>query len=187
MIQLHFKPENYGNSFSNLIDPQRINELGPGQPEQTFKARINSLKIEQAFAPNPITDRNHANACLSGIWLHLDFLSESHRISQNIPTDSGSFWHGIMHRREGDYWNSKYWFRQVGDHPILSVLQSGVVQFVNWNELPELRNKSWNPFLFIDIVQKYNGTNSDMEIICKKIQQLEWQLLFDYCYKQAIT
>jgi len=186
MNSLQFKPENYGNIFWNLIDSGRLNELGPGQPNDRVRNNINSININQAFKPNRITDKNYSNACISGLWLHHDFLNESHKLSQNIPTKSGSFWHGIMHRREGDYWNSKYWFRQVGDHPVLTILQSGVDHFVNAYDLPELPQKTWDPFLFIDMVQKYSGTNSDMEKICKKIQRLEWQLLFDYCYKQAI-
>jgi hypothetical protein len=85
-----------------------------------------------------------------------------------------------------DYWNSKYWFRQVGDHPVFSDLHYGVVHLVNSSNLLKFQQRSWDPFLFVDMVQKYIGTGSDKEEICKKIQSLEWQLLFDYCYKQAI-
>ena len=47
-------------------------------------------------------------ALRSGLWLYVDELDRSHRISQQIPDATGSFWHGIMHRREGDFGNSHY-------------------------------------------------------------------------------
>ena len=131
-------------------------------------------------------DKNYANACLSGIWVHHDFLDESHSISQNIPTTTGSFWHGIMHRREGDYWNSKYWFRQASNHPVYLSLNTAVVQLETISTLPEFQKNSWDPFLFVDMVEKFVGTGSKEEEILKKIQQKEWQILFDYCYKNAI-
>jgi hypothetical protein len=185
--QFHFKTENYGKFFSDLIDPQRLNDLGPGHADDKSKEKISSINLEQAFEHDKIKNTNYSNACLAGIWLHHDFLDESHTVSQNILTTSGSFWHGIMHRREGDYWNSKYWFRQVGDHPIFSFIQSGVSQIDSSTRLSELHRKSWDPFLFVDMVQKYIGTDSDQEDLCKKIQRLEWQILFDYCYQQAIS
>ena len=55
-----------------------------------------------------------AAACLAGLWLHHNFLDESHTLSQDIDTTTGSYWHAIMHRREGDYGNAKYWLHRVG-------------------------------------------------------------------------
>jgi hypothetical protein len=56
---------------------------------------------------------------LSALWLWHDYLDESHIISQKIDTPTGSFWHAIMHRREGDFSNSKYWYARCADHPAL--------------------------------------------------------------------
>lgn len=86
-------------------------------------------------SPNSESTANAIRACLEGrnrglkgslheaaLWLLAGDLDRSHQISQSIETPSGSYWHGIMHRREGDFSNSKYWFRRAGNHPTYRVL-----------------------------------------------------------------
>ncbi|MEM7478479.1 MAG: hypothetical protein AAF483_26145, partial [Planctomycetota bacterium] len=63
----------------------------------------------------------------SGLWLLAGELDRSHSISQNDGSAEGSFWHGIMHRREGDFGNSKYWFRRVGAHPVHDQLKATIL------------------------------------------------------------
>src|SRR5205807_2805932 len=55
----------------------------------------------------------------AGIWLYVDDLDHSHRVSQGIEVATGAYWHGIMHRREGDFSNSHYWVRRAAGHPLL--------------------------------------------------------------------
>src|SRR5262245_42936202 len=62
----------------------------------------------------PIVSLDDASAMMSGMWLRHDWLDESHRISQRLDNPTGSLWHAIMHRREGDFSNSKYWYTQAG-------------------------------------------------------------------------
>lgn len=56
----------------------------------------------------------------AGLWLYVDDLDKSHTLSQSMKNATGSFWHGIMHRREGDFDNSHYWFRKAGRHPAMA-------------------------------------------------------------------
>src|SRR5271168_4908625 len=62
--------------------------------------RLSDLTPQQLLSA-PIQDADSANALLAGLWLGHDALEEGHRIAQEIETPSGSFWHAIMHRREG--------------------------------------------------------------------------------------
>ncbi len=146
---------------------------------------LESISIPEAFGQSQ-TDGQMARCCLSGIWLLHDFLEESHTISQGISTASGSFWHGIMHRREGDFSNAKYWFRKVGDHPLFDQL-AGEVRKLGEAQQQLVGERGWDPFRFIDDCQSVVGSGSAEEASCRQIQQLEWELLFDYCYKAAIS
>ena len=109
---------NYGPIFAALLADAPLNELGPGKPLPTQRKQLETLSIDTAFAPHKVVDRTMAKACLAGLWLRFDFLDESHAISQEIKTPTGGFWHGIMHRREPDYDNAKYWFHRVGEHAV---------------------------------------------------------------------
>ena len=111
-----------------------------------------------------------AQCCLSGLWLLHNFLNESHEISQSIQSPEGSYWHGIMHRMEGDYWNSKYWFRKTGNHPCLKNV---------------LGTSSWNPSDFTDQCESHGEQNEHLSLALQGIALAEWRALFEYCFTHA--
>lgn len=106
---------------------------------------------------------------LSALWLLAGDLDRSHTLSQNIPSSEGSFWHGIMHRREGDFGNSKYWFRRVGTHPVLE-------------QLPKLSEGDYSdPFDFVDQCSRAVRKGGEAYQRCQRAQWLEWQALLLHC------
>ena len=57
------------------------------------------------------------------IGLHVlnDDLESAHPLSQALEGDpQADYWHALIHRREGDYSNSRYWFGRVGPLPLLA-------------------------------------------------------------------
>ena len=38
----------------------------------------------------------------------------AHNIAQDLHTRDGSWLHAYLHRKEGDLWNARYWYRQAG-------------------------------------------------------------------------
>ena len=105
----------YSALFRPLLAPDFLPPLGPGQLNEQYHAQLSDLRIETAFAG--IHDHDMASCCLAGLWLLHGFLDESHKISQDIETTAGSYWHALMHRREPDFSNAAYWFRRVDRHP----------------------------------------------------------------------
>jgi hypothetical protein len=119
-----------------------------------------------------------------------DFHDESHAISQDLNTPEGSYWHGILHRREPDYWNAKYWFRRVPKHPIFAALAADAAELTQDAATPAgseylLRQAMWDASAFVDLCEKAASGREDLVLLCRRIQRREWDLLFAYCYERA--
>lgn len=185
-----FKENAYGPTIAGLIG-DRLPELGPGAPNAIARPGLAALTVESAFAGQVITDRDAAKCCLSALWLWHDFLDESHTISQDIDTIDGSYWHGIMHRREPDYGNAKYWFRRVPRHAIFEPLAAAARELASKAKLDEpaeflTSQKSWDAFRFVGLCEAIARGRSLSEQLAREIACLEWQFLFDHCYHKAV-
>jgi hypothetical protein len=186
-----FEPNDYGPQVAALLRDDQRNELGPGTPNQEVFESLSELTIDAVFSGRQIADPEMGRACLAGLWLRHDFLDESHTISQGIPTSTGSYWHGIMHRREPDFSNAKYWFHRVDRHAVFIHLAEAAREFAVSLQLPpEARflvdQEEWDPCRFVDLCEAALRGRSASGDLCRKVAQLEWHLLFDYCYRQAI-
>lgn len=168
---MSFEPAAYGSVFESLLSIDRRCALDAGSPNAEIPQALTDLSVESAFGGQQVTDAMMARCCVSGVWLLHNYLDDSHTISQSIATREGSFWHGVMHRREGDYWNAKYWFRRVGEHPIYESLAE---QF-----------GEWDPFQFVDQCEAAVRESHDVPA-CLEAQQAEWELLFDWCFHRAV-
>lgn len=190
----HFNPADFGPAWAELLETDRCRPLGAGKVNQELGMKLQNTDLERLFSPHKIDDREMADLCLAAAWLLADDLDASHRISQQYETPSGSFWHGIMHRREVDFDNAKYWFRRVGEHPVFSAIGEAARQLASAAAPSPMRDKvlnsaGWDPFLFVDLCaqcERSGAKNSAETQLCRQIAQAEWELLFQDCYRQAI-
>ena len=105
---------------------------------------------------------------VSGLWLLAGELDRSHELSQHDSSAEGSFWHGVMHRREGDLSNAAYWFRRVGSHDVLDDLADRFpVEHPSADE-------------FIRRVGQCKTGSADEDQL-KRIQWYEWERLMRFC------
>ena len=162
--------------------------------------QIQDLSLETLFDGQSVKDSTMGYGVQSGLLLWNDALDASHTISQEIESKTGSYWHGIMHRREPDYSNAKYWFRRVGMHPTfpalreqaLVLLQSGSIESDSLADYAEAVEKTedWDAFRFVDWCQAADGDRSTPEAVktfLQTVQVEEIKLLLNYSYQQALT
>ncbi len=187
-----FDPQDYGPAFELLLDTDRRRPLDAGRPASETRSGLKTSSVDSAFAHVHVADHDMAACCISGVWLLYDFLDESHTISQGIDTTSGNFWHAIMHRREGDFSNAKYWFRNVGQHPVFAALSEQARVAASFRDAGSslgetcLHDGNWDPFVFVDLCQAVARGQTAARELCLDIQQAEWELLFDHCYLAAV-
>jgi len=153
------------DALQTLIRQAPLPDLDDGPRDQELSNQIAALTDNDFGELSP----SQRALCRSGLWLLAGELDRSHTISQDIGAAEGSFWHGIMHRREGDFGNSKYWFRRVGEHPVL-------------DRLPELTDGDYDdPYDFVDKCSRaVRGKSSERED-CRRTQWIEWQALMAHC------
>lgn len=101
-----------------------------------------------------------------------------------------TFWHAIMHRREGDFSNSKYWYARAAGHPALATLAGSVGALVNRapadKGLLRLVADGWNPNAFVDFVESVSADETDGRYpIAVQLQQMEWRVLWEHCAREA--
>lgn len=131
-------------------------------------------------------DAQFSELCRAGLLMFNDDLARAHDIVQIIDTPSGSFWHAIMHRREGDFSNANYWWNRTGAHPIFDELHDTVLQRVpDFGFLDELRDApTWLPKVFNQWCQRSTETG-EFDSALREVQRLEMKLLLEWCASQV--
>jgi hypothetical protein len=96
-----------------------IDQVGPAALDQGPRLGVMSVSaIQQALKPVVVgcsPERRDAIVSLALLW-H-DAHDAAHALCQAHEGDQDcDYVHALLHRREGDFGNAKYWFREVGQH-----------------------------------------------------------------------
>lgn len=142
-------------------------------------------------------------AIRAGLLLWHDLLDESHTEAQSIEGEGvgrlGDCWHAIMHRREPDYGNARYWLRRVGSHPVheeltrrlqavrndLLGLAEGAADGVTW--LDRVVGTRWNSDAMVSLCERCAGRprTDGLVRLAEWIQAAEMTLLMDESLRSA--
>ena len=135
------------------------------------RARLSRIAPRELFS-----DSFAPEAAFSGLWLYFSCTEECHQLCQDLESAEGSYWHAILHRQEPDAFNSGYWFRRVGQHPIFAALAEAA------RDAGFETGSHWDPFRFIEYCEaaRQRPGSPEYATACE-VQRAEWQLLFDYC------
>jgi hypothetical protein len=175
---LHFPQE-----LHEIIQTTPAPSLDEGRPHPKLVDWMTEYDAQLSVNAPP-KDGAAFMACRSGLWLLAGELGRSHSISQELKTTEGSYWHAIMHRREGDFWNAKYWFRQLRNAPIfpdLAELSSRDHEGIAVNA-----QGKWDAQKFVDLCEQ--AIKKKIQVAaCQSLATHECRLLLRHCWKKAWT
>jgi len=171
--------------------------LGPGLIQQPPpRPKLRTALEEPAIAKLlPGSSRPARLALAAGLLQIHDFWDSSHQAAQ-AADDLGerrfsAYWHGIAHRREPDAGNAAYWFRGVGRHAIFGPLARAarpVLELHGDNRWTArlVGRDAWDSQAMIDLCTGARP-GSDLELLARRLQRLEMQLLLDATVDAIVT
>jgi hypothetical protein len=167
--------------------------------------QLRSARVEELFEGLAVREPRMATCAVAGLHLWNDAFDASHNLCQGIGTPTGAYWHAICHRREGhagsglasNLSNARYWFRQVGDHPVYDSVYQTALQLLDatgagfrWateaaGQLRERRR--WDPSALVDWFAQADSRvlSVQTQSLLEEIQWREIDLLVSWCAEQA--
>lgn len=184
--------ERFESLLARLVERPAPALWPPYHGEHELAHELLAISPEQLFDA-PITRPDLAASTVAGLLLFADCLEESHRISQSIASSTGSYWHGIMHRREPDYSNSRYWFNRVGRHEVFPKVYDSALYALDRLETAEGEKLKaqmaawgeWSPEAFIVLCESAFVKNAGQREALEAVQKAEMTELLKWCHENA--
>ncbi len=166
-----------------LLQPDLLKKLCPSEPlDYSLASRIREADDATLAGDATIQNKTAWAMVRGGLLYAVDALDPAHRIFQDEPSDLGSYWHGMMHRREGDFDNARYWFRRAGHIPVFEKMHRAAAEHSGLFG----RQNTWDPYLFTGECEQARFGAPEKTPELAAVQRAEWEVLFDYCWRQAV-
>lgn len=128
--------------------------------------------------------RREADLLRAVAFLYNDHHDEAHDLVQDLSCQDGCLIHAILHRREPDYWNAKYWFRRCSDHPVYAALTRRLPQIAGSGAAEQglvrrlTLSGNLDPMALVDECEATaKRPGSDEAALLRRIQQAEFEEL----------
>ncbi len=195
-VDIRFVETSRINSGTGGVGPFRLVPHKPGLDQECLLEHLLNGELIVTTA-SPVDEV----ALRAGLLQIHDFLDESHEHAQSIEGEgrhrNGDYWHAIMHRREPDYGNAKYWYARVGQHPVFPQLaewtRSALTKLMSKANTTEWQQRlgtssKWNAKAFVDICEECADLEdrNPLIAIAGMIQSMEMQLLLEYTCRDAL-
>ena len=151
--------------------------LGPERRADALPLIELENDLESTVSQSDISVFN-ADLIRSAALLWHDHLDASHTLSQDIRSNDGSFLHGIMHRREPDYPNAKYWFNRVGTHDAFPDIFHRAETILTGTGLAQIIESEWDSFAMVDSVSRAKVDSKEYALL-QQVQQIEFEVLLN--------
>lgn len=171
--------------FQNLLKTSEPAALGPDLRSGVSSIVVLNSAVDAALREANL-DQRKSDLIRALVLLWHDHLDASHSIAQRYEDDAdGSYIHAIMHRREPDYSNAKYWFHRVRQHPAYASLAERAGELLNGDAglrgalLPRGR---WDALAFVDACEEAASLPAHDPRVrrLQALQQAEFENLLDH-------
>jgi hypothetical protein len=170
-------------SILSLLDTPELAHL-------TMKPRAGTRSLDELnremdkVLTDTALDRRYCALSRGAILLWHDHFEAAHELAQNEENPDGSLLHAMIHRREPDLSNARYWFRRVGNtHPSFGCITEKVkIALIGKGHdllVKQLMPKDqWSPLAFVDLVEDaLRREDATYDQLLRQIQAAEF-----YCF-----
>lgn len=152
--------------------------------EVTLPAKVQEIREAdraKLAGGNEVADEAMLTLVHAGLLYAVDEIGDAHRLIAEASSDSASYWHGMIHRREGDFENARYWYRRTGRHPAFADLQQRGSSLSS----DVAAQMDWDPYLLTGLCERaaYGEPNDSLVAL----QKMEFEVMFDYVWRQAVV
>jgi hypothetical protein len=172
------------SALKAFMETPELASLGPESRPGTSSVGSLELQLETVFQQFQITSAR-GELLRAVIYLWHDHLDSAHQIAQSVENRDGSLIHAMMHRREPDYPNAKYWFRRAGEHPAFHFLSKKIAGLREDALEAAVRNRLfsggiWNAIGFVDLVEEASDREQPKENqMLQEVQKLEFESVIE--------
>jgi hypothetical protein len=175
----------YPDFIARILRTEKLLEkLTPTEPLDWELSR-QIREADDATLTGGATIASGAHLALVRGALHyaVDALDPAHALFQEDHSDLGSYWHGMLHRREGDFDNARYWFRRAGAQPFFDSLHRESANL----SADMAKQPTWDPYLFTGQYEQARHGAEELVEEMRALQRAEFDVIFAHCWRRAVA